>query len=670
MKRFVFSLATTVCLLVVVCHYSPVAAKDKWVSVQTKNFFLVGNTSEKEIRQVAVRLEQFREAFSILLPGVRINTPVPTTVVVFKSQDSYAPFRPQPNISGYFQPGPDVNYITLTTETHGYVPNAIKLSGSQDPFTIIFHEYTHLLVNNMFENAPLWFNEGLAEYYSTFKITDDQKFAVGTPIGSHVYQLRESKILPLKTLFAVDHKSPHYNESKKQGIFYAESWALMHYLLIGKTGMVEHFTKFLDLTTANVAVEEAFQKAFGMSYEAMEKELRNYVQQDRYNVLSGHFKEKLDIDTTAQATPLTEAEAQAYLGDLLLHSHRLDALDYLQKAVTLDPNLAMAHASLGMAYFQQGKLDQARQSLERAVTLSSQNYLVHYYYAFALSRQGPDDAPVSDYPSEVAAKIREHLQKAIALRPDYPESYRLLAFVSLVTGDNLEAAIASMKKLLSASPGRHDFSFLLAQLYLRTGDYKQACQVLEQIGRSNADDSLKQSADTLLKQVQALEEQSARYQEAKKAADAGALEEPVLVRAPEPMLHGGSKSTSSDAAPTANPAPTPAADQSAYLREVLRAPGAGETQLQATLLRIECDAKGIVFVVQTGTGLLRLRTPSFDDVEITTYDSSVKGEITCGERKPANGVIVDYVPNTDKRIKADGIIKSIEFVPADFKLKT
>jgi len=102
---------------------------------------------------------------------------------------------------------------------------------------------------------------------------------------------------------------------------------------------------------------------------------------------------------------------------------------------------------------------------------------------------------------------------------------------------------------------------------------------------------------------------------------------------------------------------------------VLRAPGAGETQLQATLLRIECDAKGITFVVQTAGGLLRLRTPTFDDVEITTYDTSVKGEITCGERKPANGVIVDYVPNTDKRIKADGIIKSIEFVPADFKLK-
>jgi hypothetical protein len=102
---------------------------------------------------------------------------------------------------------------------------------------------------------------------------------------------------------------------------------------------------------------------------------------------------------------------------------------------------------------------------------------------------------------------------------------------------------------------------------------------------------------------------------------------------------------------------------------VLRAPGEGEKQLQATLLRIECDAKAIFFVVQTGAGLLRLRTATFDDVEITTYDTSVKGEITCGERKPTNAVVIVYEPNTDKRIKADGIIKSIEFVPSDFKLK-
>jgi hypothetical protein len=102
---------------------------------------------------------------------------------------------------------------------------------------------------------------------------------------------------------------------------------------------------------------------------------------------------------------------------------------------------------------------------------------------------------------------------------------------------------------------------------------------------------------------------------------------------------------------------------------VLRKPEAGETQLQATLVKIDCDAKGMVFVVRTATGELRLSTKSFDDIELTTYSPDVKGEITCGPRKPENVVIICYLPTADKRVKSDGILKSIEFVPADFKLK-
>src|SRR5215213_3856334 len=186
MKRFIFPLAVSLCLLVVVSHHTVVAAKDNWVSVHTKNFFMVGNASEKEIRQVALKLEQFRTVFTKLFPNIKFNTPVPTTVVVFKSDSSYAPFKPSTNTAGYFQPGQDVNYITLTTELQ-----------SMDAFNVIFHEYTHLLVNNTFTNAPVWFNEGLAEYYSTFRIADDQKVELGVAIGNHVLLLRQSKMLPL-----------------------------------------------------------------------------------------------------------------------------------------------------------------------------------------------------------------------------------------------------------------------------------------------------------------------------------------------------------------------------------------------------------------------------------------------------------------------------------------
>jgi tetratricopeptide (TPR) repeat protein len=655
MKRFVFPLAVTLCVLAIVSQLTPVRAKDKWISLQTRNFFMVGNTGEKELREVALKLEQFRAVFTVVFPNMVFNTPVPTTVVVFKSQSSFGPFKPGPNTAGYFQAGSDVNYIALSTE----------FQGEQDAFEVIFHEYTHLLVKNTFENAPLWFNEGLAEYYSTFKISEDRKVAIGKAIGKHVYLLRENKILPLKTLFEVTHQSPYYNESKKQGIFYAQSWALMHYMLIGKSGRVEPLTKFLELQNQDVPIDQAFQQAFGMPFEAVEKDLRAYVKQDRYNLVQGHFEKKLELDTTTQVTPLTEAEAQAYLGDLLLHSRRLDAYTYLQKALKLDPNLGMAHASLGMAYFREGKVDEARASLERAVAANSQNYLAHYYYAFTLSRQSPSGQQVGDYTPEVSAKIKTHLQQAIKLRPDYLEAYNLLAFVSLVTGDGLTEAIESLKQAVKAAPGRDDFSFTLAQLYARIGDYKTSRQMLEQVAKSaNADEYLRQHSATLLKQIEEIEDTAGTFDQLqpRKRSNNG----------PPALVNAGSDSSSSAATAGTSrpaPAPTPAADPSSYLREVLRAPGAGETQLQGKLLRLECDAKGITFVIETEAGLLRLRTANFEDIEITTYDTSVKGEITCGERKPVNVVVVCYLPNTDKKIKADGLLKSIEFVPNDFKLK-
>jgi FimV-like protein len=641
MKRIAFSLAVSVCLFLVAAQHTTVVAKDTWVSVRTKNFLMLGNASEKEIKSVGLKLEQFREAFTNMLPSIRFNTPVPTTVIVFKSDSSYAPFKPGTNVAGYFQPGPDVNYITLTTEVRG----------QQDPFTVIFHEYTHLLVNNTFANAPVWFNEGLAEYYSTFSITDDQKVVLGSPIASHVYKLRESKILPLKTLFEVDQKSAHYNERDKQSIFYAESWALMHYLIVGKEGRAEKLGKFLELLDTKIPVEQAFQQAFGVPYDALEKDLRNYVRQDRYNIVRGHFEKKLEFDNTTQAVPLTDAEVQAYLGDLLLHSNRADAYTYLQKAVKLDPNLAMAHASLGMAYFREGKVDEAHASLERAVAANSQNYLAHYYYAFTLSRSGPGNGPtVTGYPAEITAKIREHLEKAIALRPDYPDSYSLLAFVSLVTGKGIDESIVSLKKMLATVPGRLDLTFMLAQLYLEKGESKVAREMLEQVVKSSADEQVRHDAGNLLSQVSSFEK--AKEEDAeddKNPAPAKPSADPIVTE-------------------TVNK-PSPPPDPSAYLREVLRQPAAGETQLQGTLLRLECDPKGIVFVVQAGTSLLKLRAASFDDMELTTYDTSVKGEITCGERKPANAVVVAYLPNTDKKLRIDGVLKSIEFVPADFKLK-
>src|SRR5215471_3483800 len=148
-------------LLFIAASQQTIEAKDTWTTVRSKNFTLAGNASEKDIRLVANRLEQFRTVFGLLFPSIPLKSPVPNTVIVFKNDGSFKPFKPNPNLAGFFQPGPDMNYIALTSE---------HSSGDQ-PFHVIFHEFIHVLVDNaMGETVPLWFNEGLAEYYSTFDI--------------------------------------------------------------------------------------------------------------------------------------------------------------------------------------------------------------------------------------------------------------------------------------------------------------------------------------------------------------------------------------------------------------------------------------------------------------------------------------------------------------------
>jgi len=647
-KRLVLVLATVTCFLVVVSARAPVSAKDTWTSVRSKNFLLVGNASEKDIRRVGVRLEQFREVFSRLFTTLNVNSPVPTTVIVFKNDDSYRPFKPTENTAGYFQSGSDVNYITLKLVK--------ELRSEQDPFTIIFHEYTHLLVKNTSGNVPLWFNEGLAEYYSTFSITDDRKVVMGRPIASHVFLLREKRMLPLRTLFQVDQKSPYYNESDKQSIFYAESWALMHYLILGKDGQrMTQMGKFVELLSASVPMEQAFQQAFAMSFESMENELSAYIQRDRYPIITGSFKSKVGYDTAMQSAPITEAEAQAYLGDLLLHSNRAESEAYLQKALALDPDLAMANASLGMLRVRQGKSDEARKSLERAVAASSQNYLIHYYYAYALSREGNRDMQtVMGFAPETAAKMRAELKLAIQLRPDFPESYSLLAFVNLVTESELDETLELLKRALATSPGRNDLVFMLAQLYLRKEDFKTARQLIAKLIVNN-DAEIRQRAQGLLAQLVSIEEQLARIQAAREERPSGSRSSPTL-------RDSSDASRPSDAVENRY-------DPAVVLRESLRRPAAGETQAQGTLARIDCDAKSITFIVKINGRLFKLNTDSFRNVGLMSFSEDAGRQVTCGPRKPENNVVVCYLAATDPRAKIDGLIKSIEFVPPDFKLK-
>src|SRR5688500_4140533 len=93
------------------------AAKESWIKIQSKNFTVIGNADERDVRKLATNLEEFRHVLSLLFPKAKIETPVPTTVFLFKTHNSFKPFKPQykgkvkENVGGYFQAFADGNYI-------------------------------------------------------------------------------------------------------------------------------------------------------------------------------------------------------------------------------------------------------------------------------------------------------------------------------------------------------------------------------------------------------------------------------------------------------------------------------------------------------------------------------------------------------------------------------
>jgi len=202
------------------------AGAAEWVRVETPNFIVYGEPGERRVREVAEEFERFREALARVIPGAATPAAVPT-VVVFRSARSFDPYRPRFNgkpvkLGGYFFSSDDMNIVALAD------------GDRSESLRTIFHEYVHLVIGNLSPGIPVWLNEGLAEYYSTFDVEADGKRAlIGRVIPSHLRLLNERRPLTIPELLAVEQTSPDYNEGERQTIFYAQSWALVHMLASG-----------------------------------------------------------------------------------------------------------------------------------------------------------------------------------------------------------------------------------------------------------------------------------------------------------------------------------------------------------------------------------------------------------------------------------------------------
>lgn len=625
--------------LFLLSHAAAARAQDTvWVSVRTPNFLVVCEAGAAEAQGAARRLEQYRAAFARVLAPEHFDASATTVVVLFRDDSSYAPFKPlyhgqtAADVAGYFQPGSEVNYITLAWD-------AERAKGAS---STLLHEYVHLLVNNYFRHAPLWLKEGLAEFYSTARLSaDGRSLALGAAPRQRAQALGRQPLMPLAALFAVDSRSPHYFEQGTRALFYAQSWALVHQLAAPGAAGRESVARYLELLAAGAEAGAAFAEAFGANADEAGAALAAYVRRADFRERAEALAPAVEFDARAEVRQLARAEVLAQLGDLLMRSERLDVAEtYLLRAVEIDAALPAARLSLGALRLRQSRFAEAREHLRRAVDADPQNHLARFYLADALQREGlgmsGDDISVSGF-REKTRLVREELRRAIELAPHFLESYRLLAAVELERAGRADVAAGLLREALRRAPRRREFMLLLAQALLGAGEFEAARVEAARVA-GGGDPALRGQAKQLLAEVDA---RAARRRE-------NDDEEAARLEAAARAL----------ALPCDMPEPGP---QQKRLRF------AGE-QACGRLVQIECAAgDGVVLHVETGERLLRLRAEAINRVRFVTYTSDVKtaGRIACGPRDPSNFVLVTYLPRKDAGGASDGEAVAVEFTPSE-----
>jgi len=439
--------------------------KDSWIEVHTASFTLFSEAGERKTREIGEDLERLRDALSQLAPGLTLSSPIPNYIYVFRSASSFRSYQRIYNgkpleSDGYFLTQQLANYVAINGNQHG------------DERAIIYHEYLHYLLHNNFAALPLWLNEGLAEYYSTFQ-GDHNEARIGLPVPEHVFWLRQHTFIPLTTLFAVTEKSPEYNEADRRGSFYAESWALVHYLISGNPERRRQASEYLRLVQAGTPPDQIFAKAFGTDPTTLEHELRVYIQKKLFDYTRVPIQAGANL--AVDVKPMARADVLYRLGDLLANlrdDHAPDAAEHFRAALALQPDHGPALAGLGYLAERAGRTDEARSYYEKAAKLAPDDIRVQFLYANNLiDDPGPDSL----------RKARAALSRAVALRPDFGEAWARLGYTYQIEETLPPEAVQALETAHRLLPSRMDVAHNLSLAYARTGQTAKAEKLIERV---------------------------------------------------------------------------------------------------------------------------------------------------------------------------------------------
>jgi hypothetical protein len=385
------------------------AAKSKWLEVDSTRFTVISQLDEASTRKRAADFERFFDALQ-QLSAVDERALAPLTIVLFAEPKGFAPYRTrtesgQADVIGFFG-----NMGTWS------VIGMPRLAG--ETHEVLYHEAVHWYLSAAGNELPLWYQEGLADTFSTFEIAGDQG-RWGDAVPEHVRYLRTAGLEPLATFLRTSQDEALHGSTG----YYPQAWLLVHYLMFGPDradrGKLETFLRLEQ----SADVDTAFRTAFGESYDELTARLQGYLDAGSYTpVLSDLTLRKHAM--TVHAAPAAAVQialtrlALAGDNDALARKHALAAAD-------LEPDAAAPFELLGLLADRAHDATLLAVNADKAIALGSRDANIYAIKAFqimeAKHRAGAIDAML---PADAARTAADLFDRAIELHPRSRTAYQ------------------------------------------------------------------------------------------------------------------------------------------------------------------------------------------------------------------------------------------------------
>jgi len=619
----------------------PADKPDTWIEVQTPHFIVASNDGEKTARGVANQFEQIRFLYSKALNrGLRLDPGIPILIFAVKNEKALSQLIPEDWVqeghthpAGLFVHGQEKNYIAIRTDVEG-----------EFPYLPIYHEYVHLIVSLNYQHFPIWLIEGFADFFGCATRTA-KGGKLGQANASYLDILQRSKLLPLETLFTVDHQSPYYNEAKKTSIFYAESWALVHYLMLDpEKQKAQSLKKYISFVEDGADPVESANRAFGDLAE-LQKALQSYINKTSYLEYVVSLPARTDAKDYSART-ISPAEAQARLGDFDLNRGQLEiAHKKLEDAIRLDPNLPAAQESMGLLLFRQDELYGAERYFSRAVELDSKSALTYFYHAMLLMSQGTA--------GEGMPEAETALEKAVALNPELGSAWSSLGLLYANDPGALDKALSAAKRAVDTMPGEPHFQFNVAVVLERMERYDDARTIVRKL-QSSGDPNIVSVAGKFLAYLDQAQQLSVykKTNEATSAAVPAIKQESKLgAELSAPALRRRSQDSADSTRAADETASTPAESAPAAPRAY---------SMVGTITGVSCTpAPQIRITLKAQTIVMHLHSVDFSQVGIKSAGTNAVPKKPACAALRGRSARVSYQLATEK--EWDGELVSIEF---------